>query len=268
MKKICKQCGKSFELTQSEINFYKNKGLEIPKRCKRCRDINRKSLENKSKDNIKVSHYSSTNSDDKFIGIKAIKKTAYICVVLIIMYLICGNLNLDWLGFNNDTVSTDNSESTHITTSYQAEEDYSLEFNQQTTSQSKNVDSVVTSTSAQTEISTIDTTISTTTITTTTTTQEIITTTKTTYKNYTFRNNKLFASHYEKHGAEMDCNSPEEYLQKANDVINNPNALHKLEAEDNDDVYYLESTQELVIVSTDGYIRTYFSASLDYFNRQ
>lgn len=249
MKKICKQCGKSFELTQSEINFYKNKGLEIPKRCKRCRDINRKSLENKSKDNIKVSHYSSTNSNDKFIGIKAIKKTAYICVVLIIMYLICGNLNLDWLGFNNDTVSTDNSESTHITTSYQAEEDYSLEFNQQTaiTSTSSNTDSVITST---------------------TTTQAEISTIRTTYKNYTFRNNELFASHYQKHGAEMDCNSPEEYLQKANDVINNPNALHKLEAEDNDDVYYLESTQELVIVSTDGYIRTYFSASLDYFNRQ
>lgn len=261
MKKICKQCGKSFELTQSEIDFYKSKGLELPKRCKRCRDINRKSLENKSKDNIKVSHYSNTNSDDKFIGIKAIKKTAYICVVLIILYLICGNLNLDWLSFNNDTISTDSSQNVSITTSYQTEEDYSLDFTQQTaiTSTSSNTDSVITSTTTQAEISIIDT---------TTITTIDITTTRTTYKNYTFRNNKLFASHYQKHGAEMDCNSPEEYLQKANDVINNPNALHKLEAEDNDDVYYLESTQEFVIVSTDGYIRTYFSASLDYFNRQ
>lgn len=88
------------------------------------------------------------------------------------------------------------------------------------------------------------------------------------YKSYTFRNSKLFAQHYEKHGAEMDCDSPEEYLQKANDVINNPNSLHKLEAEDNDHVYYLESTGEFVIVSTDGYIRTYYHASLDYYNRQ
>lgn len=88
------------------------------------------------------------------------------------------------------------------------------------------------------------------------------------YKTYTFRNSKLYAQHYEKHGAEMGCNSPEEYLQGANDVINNPDALHKLEAEDNDDVYYLESTGEFVVVSTDGYIRTYYYASLDYFNRQ
>ena len=263
MKKICKQCGKSFELTQSEIDFYKNKGLELPKRCKKCRDINRKSLGKKSNDSIRVNHYSNNNSDDKFIGIKAIKKTAYICVVLIILYFVCGNLNLDWLSFNNDTISTDSSQNVSVTTSYQTEEDYSLDFTQQTTitSASSNIDSVITSTT-QAEISTIDTT----TITTVTTTD--ITTTRNTYKNYTFRNNKLFASHYQKHGAEMNCNSPEEYLQKANDVINNPNALHKLEAEDNDDVYYLESTQELVIVSTDGYIRTYFSASLDYFNRQ
>jgi hypothetical protein len=88
------------------------------------------------------------------------------------------------------------------------------------------------------------------------------------YVTYTFRNDNLLNSHYEKHGIEMGFASAEEYLASANDVINNPNVLHKLEAEDNDDVYYLEDTQEFVIVSTDGYIRTYYYASLDYYNRQ
>ena len=46
--------------------------------------------------------------------------------------------------------------------------------------------------------------------------------------------------------------------------------LHKIEAEDGDDVYYLESTNEFVIVSTDGYIRTYFKPEdgIEYYNRQ
>ena len=49
-----------------------------------------------------------------------------------------------------------------------------------------------------------------------------------------------------------------------------PIALHKLEAEDGDDVYYLENTNEFVIVSTDGYIRTYFKPSrgMEYYNKQ
>lgn len=62
----------------------------------------------------------------------------------------------------------------------------------------------------------------------------------------------------------------EEYVAAANAVINHPDALHKQEAEDNDDVYFLEATNEFVVVSTDGYIRTYFIASggIDYYNRQ
>lgn len=86
----------------------------------------------------------------------------------------------------------------------------------------------------------------------------------------TFRNEKLLNQHYEKHGIEMGFLSPEEYEKAAAAVAANPNALHKTEAEDGDDVYYVEATNEFVIVSTDGYIRTYFnpSAGIDYFNRQ
>lgn len=40
MKFICKQCNKEFKITKSEIKFYKDKNLDIPKRCKQCREAN------------------------------------------------------------------------------------------------------------------------------------------------------------------------------------------------------------------------------------
>ena len=68
----------------------------------------------------------------------------------------------------------------------------------------------------------------------------------------------------------MGYASATSYLEAANAVVNNPKALHKIEAEDGDDVYYLESTNEFVVVSTDGFIRTYFypEDGIDYYNRQ
>ena len=52
-------------------------------------------------------------------------------------------------------------------------------------------------------------------------------------------------------------------------MINDKNTLHAVEAEDGDDVYYLERTNEFVVVSVDGYIRTYFCPEdgIDYFHR-
>lgn len=87
---------------------------------------------------------------------------------------------------------------------------------------------------------------------------------------YSFRSEKLLNEHFEKHGIEMGFDNKEDYLKAANHVIQNPDSLHKLEAEDGDDVYYLEKTNEFVIVSADGYIRTYFlpNAGIDYYNRQ
>lgn len=88
--------------------------------------------------------------------------------------------------------------------------------------------------------------------------------------NYWFRSKKLRDSHFEKHGIEMGFETPEEYIEAANKVICNPNALHKLEAEDNDHVYFIEETNEFVVLSQDGYLRTYYIANggIDYFNRQ
>jgi len=87
---------------------------------------------------------------------------------------------------------------------------------------------------------------------------------------YSFRNDGLLESHYEKHGEDMGFASPEEYEAAANKVIDDEDVLHKIEAEDGDDVYYLEETNEFVVVSTDGYIRTYFypNDGIEYFNRQ
>lgn len=86
----------------------------------------------------------------------------------------------------------------------------------------------------------------------------------------TFRKEEYLQEHYEKHGIDMGFDSAAEYLAAANKVLENEDVLHKIEAEDGDDVYYLEATNEFVVVSTDGYIRTYFSPEdgIDYFNRQ
>ncbi len=87
---------------------------------------------------------------------------------------------------------------------------------------------------------------------------------------YHFRNNNLLEQHFEKHGKEMGFETKEAYEKAASDVINNPKALFKTEAEDGDYVYYVEETNEFVVLSLDGYIRTYFlpSSGKKYFDRQ
>lgn len=87
---------------------------------------------------------------------------------------------------------------------------------------------------------------------------------------YRFRNNSLLSQHYQKHGKDMGFSSASQYEKAAADVITNLNALHKTEAEDGDTVYYVESTNEFVVLSTDGYIRTYFlpDAGKAYYDRQ
>ena len=68
----------------------------------------------------------------------------------------------------------------------------------------------------------------------------------------------------------MGFASAKEYEKAAAAVVSDSRALHKLKKEDGDDVYYIEETNEFVIVSTDGYIRTYFYPrdGIRYFERQ
>ena len=90
------------------------------------------------------------------------------------------------------------------------------------------------------------------------------------YVEYTFRNAKLLEEHFEKHGIEMGFSTEEEYQEAASRVANDPNALHKLEKDDGDDVYYIEETNEFVVISKDGFIRTYFcpDSGKKYFDKQ
>ncbi|MBQ4644284.1 MAG: hypothetical protein IJB72_00795 [Clostridia bacterium] len=85
-----------------------------------------------------------------------------------------------------------------------------------------------------------------------------------------FRDGEKMQEHFEEHGEQTNSQSAEEYLVKANKVINNPKALKKYETDeyDNDMVYYLPPTGEIVFVSAEGYIRTYFIADDEYFERQ
>ncbi len=85
-----------------------------------------------------------------------------------------------------------------------------------------------------------------------------------------FRTPEKLLEHFLEHGEETKCNSAEEYLIKANAVIQNSRSKTKYETDedDNDKIYYLSQTGEIVFVSTDGFIRTYFIADDEYFERQ
>ena len=83
-----------------------------------------------------------------------------------------------------------------------------------------------------------------------------------------FRSEDRLERHFEKHGRDMGFTSAEDYLAGANAVVANPDALHKTESKDRDDVYFIEKTGEFVVVSQKGYIRTYFVTDRDYYDRQ
>lgn len=42
MEKICKDCGRGFEISSGELEYFKTNKLNIPKRCKTCRKKNKK----------------------------------------------------------------------------------------------------------------------------------------------------------------------------------------------------------------------------------
>ncbi len=41
MERKCKDCGKTFKMSNSEVDFFNSKDLHLPKRCKDCRQKNR-----------------------------------------------------------------------------------------------------------------------------------------------------------------------------------------------------------------------------------
>lgn len=85
-----------------------------------------------------------------------------------------------------------------------------------------------------------------------------------------FRTPQKLLNHFSEHHEATGCRTAEEYLIKANAVIQNPKAKSKYETDedDNDKIFYIPETGEIVFVSEDGFIRTYFIADDEYFERQ
>ncbi len=206
MKRTCKQCGKDFFLSKSEVDFYNKKNLSLPKRCKECREANKANAGAQESAAVTTAYNTVTNADAS-AGSKPKKNklwTIIFAIVLlgILFYLTLGKTTSAIIG--------------------------------------QNVVDDLAETSLDVDI------------------------------NVSFRNEKLLTQHYEKHGIEMGFGSAVDYEAAACAVVNNPNALHKIEAEDGDDIYYLEASNEFVVVSTDGYIRTYFKpdSGKKYYDKQ
>ena len=90
---------------------------------------------------------------------------------------------------------------------------------------------------------------------------------------YKFRNKDRLDEHYEKHGKEMGFKNAEAYRKAASDIINaagSDGVLSKYKSDGSGDMcFYVEATKEFVVLSNDGYIRTYYICSgINYYNRQ
>lgn len=269
MKRTCKQCGKEFVISGSEINFYKSKNLSIPKRCKECRDSN-KGKNNKSDKKSENNNITNTNTNinngkpqtnqknDTSQKVEQIITTVseksgiklpkwLIGGAVVVIGVVGGALGLSGMGNDpNDTSSQSVSVTTvaEQTTTYEetkAEETKTEEITEKETEKAS-VTEVTEKPEADYDSQTA----------------------------YEFRNSDLLISHYEKHGIGMGFASAEEYEDAASDVVNSEDALYKTEKEDGDHVYYIEETNEIVVVSVDGYIRTYFNPDdgIEYFERQ
>ena len=203
IKRKCKQCGKEFVLSDSEVKFFNDKNLELPKRCSACRKENknkeynidsskRETINNNYKDNS----YNNYKNNGKKKTLKNIIAAGLILVVLLLGKLF--NIDINWQEIRTNFGTQENN--------------VSLEF----------------------------------------------------------RNETLWEDHFEKHGSEFGYKSKEEYLKGANEVINSSTSKYKTEAEDGNEIYYDEEKNEIVFVSTDGYIRTYFKPKdgINYYNRQ
>ncbi len=243
MTRKCIQCGKDFQLSDGEIKFYKEKGLELPKRCEECRDKNKKKDADKQNTNSSKPAQSKTKSN---------KTTPIVAGVLAVAAIISSFV----FGTNSDKNNTPDSSSVSVSGSMSSQAEVTDDNTVDKSATEESSETITDESSETTEAPTAE--------------DTAVEETTDVYVEYEFRNYSYLESHFEKHGDEFDYDTIDEYLDGANRVINDDDALTKYEEEDNDLVYFLESTGELVIVSPDGYIRTYFipDRGIDYFNEQ
>lgn len=232
MTQKCRQCGKEFTLTESEIEFYKKKGLQLPKRCKACRESNKAADSKQSASSAtKGTTQATAKSTTQKGKITPLRIVAGLVVALAVFFF--GDSALQ-PGDGGDVgqPSTSTVQQAGSTDTSQGGVDAS----------GGDISGGIGASSSEEEPGI----------------------------SLTFRSAKLLNQHYEKHGIDMGFSSAEEYEQAASAVTTDENVLHKTEAEDGDDVYYIEDTNEFVVVSSDGYLRTYFypSGGKNYYDRQ
>lgn len=247
MKRTCVQCGKEFELTDSEVDFYRRKNLHMPKRCQVCRDKNKQQngasqMRQPSSAGSSPSAKSPSASPQKRPSGGRGMTAAVVGILLLLAVFFC----LKQTGVPSDRKGSPSTVTALQTAAPSPEAQTPVSEPAADLQESLPPEASVTNPPQEEQTPLPETTV------------------------YTFRSEKLLLDHYKKHGIEMGFDSAEAYAEAANQVIHNPDVLHKLEAEDGDDVYYLEATNEFVVVSTDGYIRTYFNPDdgIDYYNRQ
>ena len=89
----------------------------------------------------------------------------------------------------------------------------------------------------------------------------------TTEYKHTFYDTEAMTEHYAKHGRETHSKSMEDYLIKANNVLED-RACKTKTIDNGDKLYYKQQTKEFVVVAKAGYIRTYFIANDIYYYLQ
>lgn len=259
----CKDCGKDFEITDGEREFYESKGLSLPKRCKECREKNKTGgapVKKGSKTPLWVS--------------------ALVLVALVVgMFIFGGNDQPDMVvrvEQSSDSasdieleVNSDDYEESVLVEESTPDEDDSPHIKDSTPDNTKTpvTESIPEESEPVSEATSVTTTATTTAI----ESEPVESTPEQVW--YEFRYEDYLVQHFDKHGEEFDgfgYETAEDYLEGANRVINDPAALTKTEKEDGDYIFYLEDSNEFVVLSKDGYIRTYFrpNAGIDYFNRQ
>ncbi len=278
MKRICKQCGIEFTLSEDEIAFYRNKNLHLPKRCEECRRENKAKAGGKPVQQTVIAYHKKKDN-----GIKRWTAMAAVCVLLAVAIgaFRAGSMSekvrhdaaneVSPEVTENLSPAADIQEDTHPEASGEADDvpvvrtvDSQIEMSGEADDTPADmVQDNQAEMSGETDDIPSDTPQK---------TPEDTQTSRTASSGhtYSFRKAEYLQEHFEKHGGEFGYTSADEYLAGANRVVETPGVLHKLEAEDGDDVYYLESSNEFVIISTDGYLRTYFKPNdgKAYFDRQ
>ena len=249
----CKQCQKTFTLSDSEIEFYKKKNLQLPKRCRECRELNKK---NKAKENTFNAQQPIRQEKSDSMKMPALKggKSPGMAVGIIAIAIVAA-VFFSFLPESSPRITDDTplQQISSAVTTAPAEttaEKISLISEETSYPITGNNEIIPSETAVQTV--------------------PVSAESEETLPYYHFRKGDYLEEHYQKHGVEMGFSSDDEYEKAANRVVNDPDVLVKTEKEDGDYVYYLEVTNEFVILSTDGYLRTYFypTDGKDYFDRQ